>query len=470
MKLPPNDGRSWWLTEALAHDPGEPCPPLDRDIEADVVVLGGGYAGMWAAYHLTEREPGLAVVLLERDVCGGGPSGRNGGFVNSWWSGLAELCDRVGDEAALAMCRAGDDAVAAIEAFCDRHGVDAWFTHAGDMGVATNAATDGEWNDSLRAAERIGVTDVLVALSPEEVRARCASPTFRGGLLDRHAATVQPARLARGLRRVLLERGVRIFERTPVRRFGVGSASIAETPGGTVRASGAVIALNAWAAAWRRFRRVLTVRGSYIVLTAPAPERLAEIGWTGGEGVWDFRSSVHYLRKTPDGRIAFGIGGVQPGLARRIGPRFDHDEAGVRLCAEHLHRMFPSFRHVPLEAAWGGPIDVAGHHIPFVGSLERGNAHFGLGFTGNGVGPANLVGRMLAARVLGDPDPRLEALPIATLRPMRFPPEPILTPGAFVANEAIRRRDDALDRGERPNPLVDFAARLPRRLGYNLGP
>jgi glycine/D-amino acid oxidase-like deaminating enzyme len=181
---------------------------------------------------------------------------------------------------------------------------------------------------------------------------------FLGGVIDHEAATVQPARLARGLRRVLIERGVRIFENTPVVRFGAGTTAVAETPGGTVRAGSAVIALNAWAAAWKRFRRILTVRGSYIVLTAPAPDRLEAIRWTGGEGIWDFRSSLHYLRTTPDGRIAFGIGGMQPGLARRIGPRFAYDERAVRICAEHLHRMFPGFRDVPIEAAWGGPIDV----------------------------------------------------------------------------------------------------------------
>jgi hypothetical protein len=132
--------------------------------------------------------------------------------------------------------------------------------------------------------------------------------------------------------------------------------------------------------------------------------------------------------------------------------------------------MFPAFRDVPLEAAWGGPIDVAGHHLPYVGRLERGDVHYAHGYTGNGVGPSHLVGELLATRVLGTPDPTLESLPIATVEPMRFPPEPFRSPGALLANTAIRHKDEAEDRGEEPNPLVDFVARLPRRLGYNLGP
>jgi glycine/D-amino acid oxidase-like deaminating enzyme len=470
--LPPNHGRSWWLREALAHPDfaGDPCPPLAEDVTADVAILGGGYTGMWTAYHLKERDPAIDVVIVEQDICGGGASGRNGGFVNSWWSGLAELCDHVGDEQALALCRAGVESVTSIGEFCERHGVDAWFTRGGDVGVAASPAQDRGWEDNVRAAERLGAPDALEVLSAEEVRARCDSPHFLGGQFDPTGATVQPARLARGLRRVLLERGVRIYEQTPIERFGAGSRVIAQTPRGTVRAGGAVIALNAWAGAWKRFRRTLTVRGSYIVMTTPDPERLQELGWTGGESLWDFRAALHYLRTTPDGRIAFGVGGMQPGLARTIGPRFSYDERSIHVCAEDLRRMLPSFRDVRLEAAWGGPIDVAATHLPFFGSDARGTVHHGLGYTGNGVGPSQLGGKILAMMTLHEDDAALRSLPIVARDPVAFPPEPIRSPGAFVVNHAIHRRDDAHDEGREPGPLTDFVAKLPRRLGYNLGP
>lgn len=467
--LPPNEGRSWWLREALARPEfaGPDAPPLMAEATADVVILGGGFTGMWTAYHLKEREPGIDVVLLEQDICGGGPSGRNGGFVDSWWSDLAELCDRLGDDEALALCRAGAQSVDAVGSFCDRYGVDAWFKKAGGIGVADSPAQVGGWEEDVAAARRLGVPEQQVALGADEVRAICDSPAFLGGCRDPDGATVQPARLARGLRRVLIEMGVRIHESSPVTRFGWGSPAVAQTPGGSVRAGSAVIALNAWAAGWKRFRRNLMVRGSYIVLTEPVPERLEAIGWTAGESIWDRRSALRYLRTTKDGRIALGIGGVQPTTGSAIGPGYNWFEGGIGYAAQGFRRLFPMMNDVRLEAGWGGPIDVSGMHLPFFGS--NGSVHHGLGFTGNGVGPCELGGRILAAKCLGLDDPVVR-LPIVDREPLRFPREPLLSPGVAVVNSAIRRRDRSMDEGEEPNPLVDFAAKLPRRMGYNLGP
>ena len=468
--IPPDTGRSWWLREALAAESGELCPGLAADTTADVAILGGGYTGMWTAFHLKELQPDLDVVLVEQDICGGGPSGRNGGFVNSWWSGVTELARRLGDGPALTLCHAGEESVQAIGRFCHEHGIDAWFHADGDLGVASSSRQIGEWGDLIMTTDRLGVGDDFQVLSPDELRERVDSPVLHGGISTRYGATVQPARLARGMRRVLLERGVRVYERTPAARFGSGDTVVVETPGGRVRAGSAVIGLNAWAVHWKAFRRLISVRGSYIVLTEPAPEKLEQINWTDFSGLWDFRSALHYVRTTPDGRIAFGIGGIPPGLSRSIGPRFAWDEHAVQIAVGDLHRMFPTFADVGIEAAWGGPIDVSGQHWPFFGTMgDAANVHYGLGYTGNGVGPAHLGGKILAHKTLGNPDPVLE-LPIVDMEPKRFPPEPIRSPGAWIANTAIHRKDAAEDEGEEPNPFVDFVAKLPRRLGYNLGP
>jgi glycine/D-amino acid oxidase-like deaminating enzyme len=463
--------RSWWLEEALAHPEfvEPPAPPLEGDAKADIVVLGGGYTGMWTAYFLKERDPGVDVVLLEADICGGGPSGRNGGFCDGWWSHIEDVASTYGDADALELMMTVGRSPSEIGDWCERHGVDAWFTRGGSLAVATNVAHEHGWRDLLAVARRLGVQEEFEPLSPGEVQKRCASPRFGSGLLVRDAATVQPARLARGLRRVLIERGVRIFEGAPVTRFRAGRPAIAETPRGTVTAREAVVALGAWATWWRAFKPRLTVRGSYIVVTAPAPERLEELGWTGGESIYDERSSLHYLRTTADGRIAFGMGGLQPNLARRIDHRYDYVTRYARRVARDLIRMFPTFEDVPIEASWGGPINVSGLTMPFYGSMRTGNVHYGLGYTGNGVGPSHLGGKILAALAM-HADDGFTRLAVVTRKPKRFPPEAIRSPGMFFVNAAIRRKDDLEDEGRRAGPLTRFVATLPRRLGYKLGP
>lgn len=467
--LPRRADRSWWLEEALARPElgGPPCPPLQRDVEADVVVVGGGYTGMWSAYFLKERDPGLDVVLLERDICGGGPSGRNGGFVNGFDEELDLLVDRFGDEgrrtADLAARSIGE-----IGTWCERHDVDAWYADADHLAVSTSPAQDPDITDMLDRARRHGLEDAVLALDAGEVRERFASPVARAGALVTRAATVQPARLARGLRRVLLERGVRIHERTPVLRLGGGSTPVAETPGGAVRAGRAILGLNAWALGWRAFRRSVMVRGTYIVVTAPAPERLERMRWIGGEGVYDLLTALHYLRPTPDGRVAFGGAGIRV-AGGRIGPRYDYDERSVAGLVRDFRRWFPDFEGVPLEAAWGGPVDVSAWHLPFFGTLPGGRTHYGLGYTGNGVGPSHLGGRILSGLALGTED-EATTLPLVHARPKRFPPEPLFTPGERLVSHAILRKEALEARGRRPDPVTDWIAHLPRRLGYHLGP
>jgi hypothetical protein len=145
------------------------------------------------------------------------------------------------------------------------------------------------------------------------------------------------------------------------------------------------------------------------------------------------------------------------------------DEKLVRRTAEDLHRMFPSFRDVPIEAGWGGPINVSGLAMPFFGTAEPGNVHYGLGFTGNGVGPSHLGGKILAGLVTGTDDP-FTRLPVLTREPKRFPPEPVRSPGMMVVNGAIVRKDDTEEGGGHAGPVTRTIARLPRKLGFKLGP
>jgi glycine/D-amino acid oxidase-like deaminating enzyme len=292
---------------------------------------------------------------------------------------------------------------------------------------------------------------------------------FGAGVLQPDNAILQPARLALGLRRELLRAGVRIHEDTPALRFAGADPVRIQTPGGTLAAGRAVLGLGAWTSQLPRFRRAIVPRGTYIVVTAPAPERLEEIGWTGGEGLGDYRVALHYLRTTPDGRIAFGAAAATAGLGTGLGPRLRYDPASIARLVGDFRRFFPSWADVPIEAAWGGPMDVTGLHQPFFGTLPGGTVHYGAGYTGGGVGPCHLGGKILSALALGIEDEHT-VLPLVDREPMRFPPEPIRSVGAALAQGAIVRADEANDRGETPGLLTRTIAGLPRRMGYQVGP
>jgi glycine/D-amino acid oxidase-like deaminating enzyme len=462
--LTPGRQRSWWLREAMALDPGQACPPLSGDVTADVVIVGGGFAGLWTAYFLTERNPNLGIAVLEQDICGGGPSGRNGGFASGWWDELHGLVTLYGAERAVAACHAISSSIDAIGEFCDRSGIDAWYRRGGYMYAITAAAHVKLCEDMVALARELGAPDELRELTAAEVRARCSSPAFGGGALMRDGASIQPGRLVRGLRRVVLERGVKIYESTPVTRL---DGTNAVTGKGTVRAKHAVLAVNAWGIGWPQLNRRLVAWSSYIVLTAPAPERIKEIGWTGGELISDFRTSLRYFRTTDDGRIAFGGGG---GRARRtIDDMFTHDSRAVTETAEGFRLMFPSFADVPIEDAWGGPIDVSPTHLPTFGRLGDRNLYFAAGFTGNGVAPTHLAGQVLADLITGA-DTDTVRLPMVNARPRAFPPEPFRSMGAAVVRRAMIAKETAEEQGREPGFLVTQLARSPRRMGYLLGP
>jgi glycine/D-amino acid oxidase-like deaminating enzyme len=487
----PGGRRSFWLREALGAEPPAlaadiAAPPFAGRARADVVILGGGYTGLWTALRIREVEPAARVVIVEQDLCGSGPSGRNGGFVTGWWDELAGLIAQYGEAEALRTARALDDAIASLGPWCATHAVDAGLVEAGFMQVSAAPAQDDAWLESTEACAGVGEGDRWRALSPAEVAERARSPVFRGGAFMPGAGTVQPASLARGLRRVALEQGVVIHERTsatlpadPSRRALGGSggpieiATSSAEGAGIIDADQVVVAANAWAAGWRPVARRVVNWSSYVVLTEPIPDRLAEIGWTGGEGIADARFTLHYARPTADGRIALGGGGGRAGWGGQIGRAFTHDAGAARRAAEGLRRWFPILADVRIEDAWGGPIDITDDHRVWFGTRPGGRIHHGLGYSGNGVGPAILGGRILAALSTGrDKDDELASLPIVgdAATPRAFPPEPFRAIGARVFREATARRERTEEAGDTPSPLIREVSRIPRRLGYHLGP
>jgi glycine/D-amino acid oxidase-like deaminating enzyme len=459
----------YWIEEA---GPVEPAgSALAGEREADVLVVGGGYTGMWTAWYVRQLEPEARVVLLESEpVCGRGPSGRNGGFCNAMWLSLASMRDRWGGDEALAVGRAAQEAVARIGGFCEEQGVDAWYHPAGYLQVATSEAHDGTWQRSVGACRELGVPEMLQPLSEAEVAARCESPAFRAGAVSPTSATVQPARLALGLRGQLLAAGVEIFESSPVRSFRETAAGVeARTAAGSVRAPRAVLAIGA-AAKGRHgpLRGRLTVASSHIVLTEPAPDVLEEIGWTGGECITDSRSLLHYFRTTPDGRIAFGWGGGRIAMGARTHGRAELDAGVIAAAAADLHDYFPALRGRRITHAWGGPIDASPTHLPAIRSLKAGHAFAAAGYTGNGVGPSNMVGRTLASLALDRRDDHTRLAFVDDDTP-RLPPEPFHWLGGEAIRLALLKKEEAEMADRPPSHLSSAISKIPQLIGFHIG-
>jgi len=444
--VPPVGARSWWLYEALRADPGAPCPPLAGEAAADVCVVGGGFAGLWTAYELTERAPSLELVVLEADICGGGGSGANGGFFSPSWTLLEALCETFGEEGGVDYATALAGQAAELGEWVARHGARIELHRDGILYAHAGAWQAAASEETLRLLARHGLENRLRAVDVTEARAVADSPRLVGGMVAPDLATIQPAKLARELRRVLLERGVRIYEGTPMTRVHPGAPLHVETPAGTVVAPDVVITTGAWAIGEPHFRRAFAVCTDFMVVTEPIPERLEAIGWRTHTGIADSRELCFYVRRTDDDRIAIGGGAIGAAYGGRIGGRALNSPRLAAVAARGLPWLFPALEGVRIDAAWSGPMDMTPASVPFFESSRDGHLHAGLGFSGHGLAATKLGGKTLASLVMHEDD-EWSRLPVVGPAMTRVPPEPLRWPMVASVAWASESGDLARERG-----------------------
>jgi glycine/D-amino acid oxidase-like deaminating enzyme len=426
---------TWWQEEA---PPDDELPPLVDDVDVDVAIVGGGFTGLWTALELKRVSPATRVVLLEAARCGDGASGRNGGFLHGYWASLPRLVELFGREQAVALAQESTGVYDAVRAL----GEDVWLTEGGMLTVAVGPAHDAELEHAAAVAAEVGAPEEAVLIERESLS--IDSPVFRGAVFYRDAATVQPARLVRALRRAALAAGVQIHERTPVLEV---DDSAVRCDRATVRAEEIVIATNASAAVrWPASRRVAVFR-SAIVLTESVPDLHERIGWKGGEAIADARTYLSYFRLTNDDRVLMG------------------SASGDYARAEHaLRQYFPQLADVKVAARWEGAIDVSSDRLPVVGTVAGTRVHYAAGFTGNGVGPSWLVGKTLARLAL-----REEVhSPFHAKRAPALPPEPLRSFGANVVRRALLAIDDAETAGKKAPRWASATRRVPELVGLRV--
>ncbi len=454
-------GTPYWLD-----DPERPAelPGLRAQSgpdSADLVVVGGGYLGLWTALLAKERDPDREVLLLEAATCGHAASGRNGGFCEaSLTHGFGNGLSRWPEELD-ALLRLGRENLDGIERTVHEQGIDCDFVRSGSFAVATRdhqvAPLRAEYEQTR--ARGLGTT----WLPGPELRERVDSPAFLAGSHDPDGAVLEPARLAWGLRDACLRAGVRIAERTRVTsldRAGAGVVlQVADDGGGAdpVHARRVVLATNAYPPLLRRLRLMSVPVYDYALMTEPlTSQQRATIGWEGREGISDAGNQFHYFRTTRDGRILWGGYDAIYHYGSTIRREYDERPETFEVLAGNFFTTFPQLEGLRFSHAWGGVIDTCTRFTAFYGTAMAGRVGYALGFTGLGVGAtrfaADVVLDLLAGR-----DTERTRLEMVRSKPVPFPPEPL----RWVGIEATRRSLAAADaNGGRENLWLRAMDRL----------
>ena len=448
----------------MATFPGDltPRPPLEGDTSVDVAIVGGGFTGLWTAYYLTERNPSLSILVIEREICGFGASGRNGGWaVGELAAGFEAYARRSNPDAAGRLLAHVHGAVDEIGRVAATEAIDCGFAKGGVIRFARSPAQAERQAAEIKANRAHGIgADIIRLLEPEEVR-RFARPTdLHGGIFYAPCAALDPARLVRGLAAVVESRGVRIVEQTGATAIREGSVT---TTGGRVRARAVIRATEAYTRDLPGERRTLVPLYSLMIATEPLDaDTLAEIGLDTRPTFADDRYAVIYGQRTADNRIAFGGRAIPYLYGSRIDPATEQDRRSHDLVRSALVDIFPVLRDVAIAHEWGGVLGAPRNWVPAVRYDHRAGLGTAGGYVGEGVAPSNLAGRTLADLITGT-ESELTELAWVGIKSRSWEPEPLRWLGVRGTRAVMAWADRAEFRSGRSSRLGRVAYGLLRR-------
>lgn len=441
---------SFWLE--TCGDDLTPRPRMPHDTDVDVAIVGAGYTGLWTAYYLAKGEPGLRIAIAEKDIAGFGASGRNGGWCSALFAASKEkIAKAAGRDAAIAMQRAMCATIDEIGGVCKAEGIDAHFLKSGTLSLATQASHVQRIKDEVESENRWGSAGACW-LDAAQARQRIDCAGLLGAAFTPDCAVVHPARLARGLARVVEALGVPIYEQTPV--IEIGDHRI-RTATGTMRADAIVRATEGYTPQLPGHGRTLVPLYSLMIVTEPLPDAAWDaIGWGGRETVHDGRHLLIYAQRTTDGRIAIGGRGAPYHFGSRISDAYDRDDTVFTELRTVLVSLFPILRDVRITHRWGGCLGVPRDWHSSVGFDRSTGLGWAGGYVGDGVSTTNLAGRTLAD-LIGGRQSELTTLPWVNHRSRAWEPEPLRWIGinsmlkvAGSADKVEARTGRAARRGE----------------------
>jgi len=369
----------------------------------------------------------------------------------------------VGTDEARQLCTDTADATAELDRLQRSGTIDMDLRLDGWLWTASSKAQEGAWDKAVAMTEAIEPGRFRF-LTAEEIERRTGSRASYIGVVEEKAGTVHPAKLALGLRKLALSRGVAIHERSPVLEITPGRTCVLRTARGAVHAEKVVLAANAWLSCIPELSRTLYVVGSQVIATRPVPDLLDRIGWRDGASICDSQAQVLYYQRTPKGRVIFGRGSGELAHGANIDAGFNRSPQHGGGNLRELHRVYPSLGEVKAEYDWIGPIDCTPEHMPVFDHLrDHPNIFFGMGFNGTGIAQTPVGGRILASLVLERDDRWSRSGLVGLARRTTLPPEPFRYLAGRLVRAAIRRRNAAEIRNEKPDPLTKYISGLTPR-------
>ncbi|MET9858670.1 FAD-binding oxidoreductase [Streptomyces smyrnaeus] len=414
-------------------EPVVPEPPLRENVDCDVAIVGGGYTGLWAAHFLKEAEPALDIRVVEAEYAGHGASGRADGFVTpTIGKDIQALVKEFGTHRALEASQAVGRSVLEIGRFTRRNKIDAEYEANDYLMVATTQAQLRRLRADRELASTLGGRQEPPLLSAAQAQEVIGSPAVLGAMRA-GGALVNPFKLARGVARVVKERGVVVHENTPVLRVRPGVRPQVVTPGGTITADKVIVAANARQFTFQQFRNKTVPLWSYAMVSEPlTDEQLGRIAWAGREGMVEAKTFLTCARFTADNRLLWAGGPAFYFWGRDMRRRRMNDQRAYRALLQEFGRFFPMWRDLRFTYTYGGVMDITRDYAPHFGSLPGGNIFYGYGFNGNGIAATHTGGKVLRDLTLGKDSEfsRLLYVDDAQRSARDFPPEPLLYIGA----------------------------------------
>ena len=416
-------------------------PPITQSIDADLVIVGAGFTGLWTALLAHDVDPDRDIVVVERTRVADGGTGRNGGFVAaSITHGFGNGLSRWPDELP-ALLTLGQRNLEDIETFVKLNGIDCDFRRSGEIDVAVAEHQVVELREAVRDMQAFGLD--VDFMDTDELRTQIKSPTYLAGLRDRDSvALVDPAKLAWGLLATAKLRGIRVFENTEVIDFEDQSDRVVfSTEHHRITAQKAIIATNAFPSLIPAVRHRVVPVYDYVLMTEPLTDsQWSGLGWTNREGLSDAGNQFHYYRPTADGRILWGGYDAVYHSGNGFGPQFENDNDSYERLATHFLQTFPQLEGIRFTHAWGGAIDTCSRFTAFWGTEAGGKVAYVAGFTGLGVGASRFAGQV-TLDLLDGHDTARTRLEMVQSKPLPFPPEPLRTLGIRWTTMSLQRAD-----------------------------